>query len=161
MTDPQLATARTYTVLIIDDNPNLLLVVATALRRLGNFQVVTAEDGVAGLQLCGIHHPDCLVIDVRMPGMDGYQVVRTLRGDPATASLPLVILTAMAQDKDRYIGLASGADQYLLKPIKPLDLVAAIQRAIMTSEEERLRRLRDLVASHDDHEPPPAGGAPA
>ncbi len=161
MADPQLAAARTYTVLIIDDNPNLLLVVATALRRLGNFQVLTATDGVAGLQLCDQHHPDCLVIDVRMPGMDGYQVVRTLRGDPATASLPLVILTAMAQDKDRFIGLASGVDQYLLKPIKPLDLVAAIQRAIMTNDEDRLRRLRELAAAREDQEPPPAGGAPA
>ncbi len=161
MADPQLAAARTYTVLIIDDNPNLLLVIATALRRLGNFQVLTATDGVAGLQLCSLHHPDCLVIDVRMPGIDGYQVVRTLRGDPATASLPLVILTAMAQDTDRFIGLASGADHYLLKPIKPLDLVAAIQRAIMTSDADRLRRLRDLAAASDDQEPPPTGGMPA
>lgn len=142
---PRGGSGHAYTVLIIDDNPQLLLVVSTALRRLGNFMVVTAEDGIVGLQRCAESRPDCLVIDVRMPGLDGFQLVRTLRGDPATADLPLVILTAMAQDRDRFRGLASGADQYLLKPIKPLDLVAAIQQAIMTSVAERRGRMQMLA----------------
>jgi CheY-like chemotaxis protein len=141
-----------YTVLIVDDNPQLLLIVSTALHRLGNFTVVTAHDGIDGLTKLYEVQPDCMIIDVRMPGLNGYQLVRTIRGDPATASTPLIMLTAMIQDKDRFAGIAAGADQYVIKPVKPLDLVAAIQRAIFASDEERARHLKAL-ASEDEAKP--------
>jgi len=128
------------TVLIVDDNPQLRDFVADSLAELGGFRVVTAADGDEGLARYYDGRPDCVVIDVRMPGLDGYQLVRALRGDPDSAQTPLVILTAMTQDRERFAGLAVGADQYLLKPVMPLDLVAAIQQAIRLTEEERLRR---------------------
>jgi CheY-like chemotaxis protein len=134
-----------YTVLIVDDNPTLLDLISESLRMIGNYTVVTATNGVEGLERFYEVRPHCMVIDVKMPQLDGYQLVRILRGDPETAATPLVILTAMVQDKDRFQGLASGADQYLLKPTKPRELVEAIQRAIATSADARLEALRRLA----------------
>jgi CheY-like chemotaxis protein len=128
---------RAYTILVVDDNPDLLYLIAESLSMVGSFTVVTATNGIDGLEKCFALHPHCMVIDVKMPGLDGYQLVRVIRGDPATAEMPLVILTAMAQDKDRFAGLAAGADQYLLKPIKPQELVAAIQRAVSADTSSR------------------------
>jgi CheY-like chemotaxis protein len=136
---------QAYTVLVVDDNPELLNLIAESLAMLGNYTVETAANGIEGLEKCLAAHPQCMVIDVKMPGLDGYQLVRAIRGDPATADIPLVILTAMAQDKDRFAGLAAGVDYYLLKPIKPLELVAIIHRAVMTDEETRIQSLRRLA----------------
>lgn len=141
------------TVLIIDDNLQLLDLVAKSLSLVGNYAVITADNGATGLEKFVEHRPDCVVIDVRMPGLDGYQLVRAIRGDPTMATTPLVILTAMAQDRDRYAGLAAGADQYLLKPIEPLTLVAAIQQALLMSDTERQQRLQALAEAPPEDVP--------
>jgi CheY-like chemotaxis protein len=140
-----------YKVLLIDDNVSLLQALAFSLEELGNFDVVSAEDGATGLEKVIETQPHCVVIDVRMPGLDGYQLVQALRGDQETADIPLVMLTAMAQDRDRFTGLAVGADRYLTKPVKPQDLALAIRQAIETSAAERLRRYQQLA----QEEPPP------
>jgi CheY-like chemotaxis protein len=136
---------KPYTVLIVDDNHDLLLLITESLTLLGDYTVVTADNGADGLARAIELHPDCVVIDVRMPGLDGYQLVHALRGDPQTATLPLVILTALTQDHYRFAGLLAGADQYLTKPIKPPELVAAIQESIRQSEAERTDRMRALL----------------
>lgn len=136
---------KRYTVLLVDDNRDLLLLITESLRMLGDYTIVTAENGVEGLHRAIEMRPDCMVIDIKMPGLDGYQLVRALRGDPATASMPLVMLTAMVQDSYRFAGLLAGADQFLTKPIKPLDLVNAIQEAIRLSEADRLGRMQALA----------------
>lgn len=136
-----------HTVLVVDDSADLRALVADSLRKLGNFTVVTAEDGVEGLQRYFEIHPDCVVIDVKMPGLDGYQLVRALRGDPASSATPLVILSAMIQEKDRLAGFISGVDEYLMKPVGPLQLVQTIREVIGRSEMERQRRLQTLL--HD------------
>lgn len=136
------------TVLVVDDNPDLLESVAFALRTLGGFLVETATDGVEGLERAVQLRPDCMVIDVKMPTIDGLQLVRVLRGDPATASIPLIILSALVQENDQAAGMFSGADEYLTKPTKPQVLIAAIRRVMALGEEERLRRLR-LLAEED------------
>ncbi|HEV7129666.1 MAG TPA: response regulator [Ktedonobacterales bacterium] len=143
-----------YTVLIVDDNPELLTLITESLTLLGDYTVLTAEDGALGLERAVELRPDCLVIDIKMPGLDGYQLVRAVRGDPATASIPLVMLTALPQEKYRLAGLLVGADQHLTKPTKPADLVAAIQAAIDLSVAERARRMDGLAreASEDPHE---------
>ncbi len=143
------AAGGTHTVLIVDDNPELLEFITDALRELGDYTVVTAGDGVEALHCFEAARPDCLVIDVRMPRLNGYQLVRALRGDPASASTPLIMLSAMAQDRDQLAGLLAGADQYLLKPVDPLALVEAIARAIRLGEEERAARMLRL-ADEDD-----------
>ncbi len=138
------------TLLIVDDDRDLLPSLETMLETLTDFTVVTAEDGAIGLERFYEVRPQCVIIDVKMPELDGYQLVRALRGDPETAETPLIILTAMAQDRNRLAGLVSGVDQYLVKPVTPRDLLAAIQKALQTTQEERLRRLRRLVET----EPP-------
>src|SRR5215475_8795876 len=117
-------------ILLVDDNVGLLEALSTSIEALSAFKVVCAADGIEGLEKCLDLQPACVVIDVKMPGLTGIQLVQALRGDPQTSSIPLVILTALAKDKDQFLGLAAGADQYLIKPIKSPELVAAIHRSI-------------------------------
>lgn len=132
-------------VLIVEDNADLRDLLLLALPRLGPFQVFGASDGVSGLERCLELRPHCMVIDIMMPALNGYQLVRALRGDPETAHIPLIILTALAQQKDQFAGLAAGADQYLIKPATPQKLVAAIQQALTISEEERFQSWQKLL----------------
>jgi CheY-like chemotaxis protein len=148
------ATSQPLTILLVDDNPNLLKLMRLGLPDLGNFTVETAEDGIEGLTKCLTLHPDCMVIDVMMPGLDGYQLVRALRGDPETASTPLILLTARVQDKDQFVGLASGADRYLCKPVMPSELSVAIAEAVQVSAAERTKNaatLADKPIEENDH----------
>ncbi|MFI5273114.1 MAG: response regulator [Ktedonobacterales bacterium] len=137
----------TPTVLVVDDNAELRELVAESLRKLGGFAVVTAEDGVEGLQRYFDIRPDCVVIDVKMPRLDGYQLIRALRGDPDSSATPLVILSAMVQQADRLAGYLSGVDEYLVKPVSPLDLVRTIGQVISRSAEERRARLETLLGT--------------
>ncbi len=133
------------TVLIVEDNPDLLDLLLMSLPRLGPFKVVGVPDGISGLEKFYELRPQCVVIDVKMPGLDGYQLVRALRGDQETASTPLIILTALAQQKEQFAGLAAGADLYLIKPVTPQDLVAAIRQVITLNQADRLQRLEALL----------------
>jgi two-component system, OmpR family, alkaline phosphatase synthesis response regulator PhoP len=139
-----------YSILLIDDNVELLDLVAQSLRILGGYTTTTATDGLIGLELASTTAPDCIVVDVMMPELNGYQLVRSLRGDPATASIPLVILTAVPQDQGNFTGMAAGADYYITKPVTISDLVAAIQHAIATSNVDRAARLRQLASDEGD-----------
>jgi len=136
---------KRQTILVVDDNHDLLTLITESLNLLGDFTVETADNGADGLARAVELRPDCVIVDVRMPGIDGYQLIHALRGDPETAALPLVILTALTQDRYYVAGLLSGADQYLTKPIKPPDLVAAIQESIHLSEADRRGRLQALL----------------
>lgn len=134
-----------YKVLVVDDNADLRALVAESLRKLGGFTVMTAENGVEGLERFFEEQPDCVVIDVKMPGLDGYQLVRALRGDSASSATPLVILSAMVQDKDRLGGFLSGVDEYLVKPVSPPDLVHTIRQVMGRTDKERRQRLQALL----------------
>jgi CheY-like chemotaxis protein len=136
-------------VLIVDDDRRLLQLLSDGLELLGHFHVVCAENGIEGLEQFFAVRPDCVVIDVVMPGMDGYQLVKVLRGDPASAATPLVLLTALAMEKNRFTGLASGADHYLVKPVTPREVVNAVQQAIMISEAERTQHLYTLITESE------------
>jgi CheY-like chemotaxis protein len=135
---------RATTVLVVDDNPTLCALVADILTKLRSYRVVTAEDGARGLERYFEEHPACVVVDVNMPNVNGYQLIRALRGDAQSRGTPLVILSAMVQEKDQLAGMLSGADEYLLKPVSALDLVQTIDRVIARSDEERQRRLDAL-----------------
>lgn len=134
-------------VLLIDDDPILLLTLSEGLDLLGGFEVLTAKDGASGLERFFTGRPDCVVVDVRMPGLNGYQFVRALRGDPETAQTPVVVLSALVQDREQVAGLLSGADAYLIKPVRLADLVRAIDRAVHLTPEERLLAGQNLLDS--------------
>jgi len=132
-------------VLLVDDNITLLQTLQLALEVLGPFTVACASNGIEGLERYFEVLPHCVVIDVKMPGLDGYQLVRALRGDPASADTPLIILSALGREKEQLAGLLSGADMYLIKPVPPQELVAAIQRAVALSTSDRQQRQLRLL----------------
>jgi two-component system, sensor histidine kinase and response regulator len=140
-----MSTSKNIVVLIVDDNPELLNVFVEGLPLVGEYRVFTAPDGTKGLELYYTHRPDCVVIDVRMPEMNGYQLARALRGDPETAETPLIILTALPQDQAEFASLAAGCDQFLVKPVIPRELAAAIQMALSIQTEERAQRYMRLA----------------
>lgn len=132
-------------VLVVDDDPALLTALTDGLELVGGYEVISACDGATGLERFFTAQPDCVVVDVRMPGLNGYQFVRALRGDPETAQTPIIVLSALVQDREQLAGLLTGADAYLTKPVKIVDLVLTIDKAVRLTAEERARRARDLA----------------
>ena len=132
-------------VLVIDDTATIVAFVRHALQRFGYTNIITASNGIEGLEAFYRERPDCVIVDVRMPGLDGYQVVRAIRGDMSTANTPLVILSALQADDHRLLGLLSGVDEYLPKPFKPSELAAALERVMSITPEERARRMKRLA----------------
>jgi DNA-binding response OmpR family regulator len=133
------------TVLIVDDNTELLGILADGLTMIGSFNVLTAQDGLQGLELCLAQRPDCMVIDVKMPEINGYQLVRLLRGDPQTAEIPLILLTALAQSYERSVGIGAGTDRYLVKPVTPRELAKVLREVVAISQHERQMRYQRFV----------------
>ncbi len=134
-------------VLVIDDNPTIVELIKYAVNLQGTYNVVVAYDGVQGLERVYSEQPDCVIIDVKMPRMDGYQLARCLRGDPRTLNIPLIILSAMTREQDQMTGFLSGVDEYLTKPFKPSELNATIERVIRLTPADRQRRIDRLVQS--------------
>lgn len=137
-------------VLVIDDNPTIVELIKYAVNLQGTYNVVVAYDGVQGLEQVYLERPDCIIIDVKMPRMDGYQLVRCLRGDTSTADTPLIILSAMTREEDQMTGFLSGVDEYLTKPFKPVALNAAIERVLRLTPADRQRRIDLLVQTQSD-----------
>jgi DNA-binding response OmpR family regulator len=137
-------------VLVIDDNPTIVELIKYAVNLQGTYQVLVAYDGVQGLETVYTEHPDCVIIDVKMPRMDGYQLVRCLRGDARTADTPMIILSAMTREQDQMTGLLSGVDEYLTKPFKPNALNAAIERVLRLTPAERQRRMDHLLRTQSE-----------
>jgi len=114
-------------VLVCDDERHIVRLIQVNLERQG-YQVVTAFDGKEGLEKVRSEKPDLCVLDVMMPYMDGFEVLKSIRRDPATEQLPVIMLTAKAQDKDVFEGYHYGADMYLTKPFNPMELVTFVKR---------------------------------
>lgn len=112
-------------LLVVDDEPNLLLAVAAVLRDEG-FDVTTVRSGREALVSVAQSAPDLIVSDVRMPGMDGFELARRLRATANFALIPIVFLTAKDETEDRVEGFRAGVDVYLTKPFEPDELVAVI-----------------------------------
>jgi DNA-binding response OmpR family regulator len=137
-------------VLVVDDDPSLLAALTDGLELIGGYEVVAASDGATGLERFFEMAPDCVVVDVRMPGLNGYQFVRALRGDRSTAEAPIIMLSALVQDHEQLAGLLTGADAYLTKPVKIVDLVQTIDGAVHMSAEERSQRAMRLSSSEPE-----------
>ncbi len=139
-------------VLVIDDNPTIVELIKYAVNLQGAYDVVVAYDGVQGLERVYAEQPDCVIIDVKMPRLDGYQLARCLRGDPRTLNVPLIILSAMTREQDQMTGYLSGVDEYLTKPFKPSALNAAIERVIRLTPADRQQRIDKLVQTQAERE---------
>jgi DNA-binding response OmpR family regulator len=132
-------------VLVIDDSHTVIEMVRHAVEMQGKYAVVVAYDGVQGLEQYYRERPDCVIVDVMMPRMDGYQFVRCLRGDRGSSQTGLIILTALATADKQLTGILSGADEYLTKPFKPNALYSAIERVLAVTPEQREQRLIQLA----------------
>lgn len=130
-------------ILVVDDERHIVRLVEVNLVRAG-YEVVTAFDGVEALDAVKEHKPDMLVLDVMMPRMDGFEVLKHLQADPGYQNIPVIMLTAKAQDADIFKGWQSGVSSYLTKPFNPKELLVFVER---------------IFQSMDDT-PPPGGAGP-
>lgn len=112
-------------ILVVDDDARNLRLAVTVLEQAGH-EVLRAEGGVEGIEAAHVHAPDLVLMDVQMPGMDGITVLRRLRGDPRTAALRVVALTALAMKGDAERLLVEGFDGYLEKPIRYKEFLASV-----------------------------------
>ncbi len=119
-------------VLIVEDEPDIRDLLVFHLEREG-FQVAKARTGAEALRLLAHTPPDLLLLDLMLPEIDGLEVCRRLRRDPATASLPIVMLTAKGEEVDRILGLELGADDYIVKPFSPKEVVARVRAVLRRS----------------------------
>jgi len=130
-------------ILIVDDVPENLAVLGELLQHEG-YQVQVANGGAVALRLAaGPPQPDLILLDVTMPGMDGYEVLRRLRADPLTAALPVLFLTARGDPGDEEYGLLQGAEDYLTKPIRPALVLARVRNQLQA------KRARDVLADQN------------
>ncbi|MGZ8692229.1 MAG: response regulator transcription factor [Gaiellaceae bacterium] len=113
-------------VLVADDEEDIRTLVAFRLKRAG-YEVITAADGAAALTLATSRLPDLVVLDMMMPKATGLEVTRSLRGQDTTKDIPVILLTARAQEADVASGFEAGADEYVKKPFSPKALVLRIQ----------------------------------
>src|SRR5207249_6786948 len=130
------------TILIVEDEKDVVDLLALSLRKTGGFVVSTASDGVAGLNKARKEKPDFIILDLMLPKMAGLEVCRILKSDAASRQIPILMLTAKAEEIDRIVGLEFGADDYVTKPFSPREVIlrikAILRRAEGGAEEERL-----------------------
>jgi DNA-binding response OmpR family regulator len=117
-------------ILVIEDEANIVQLIRLYLEQ-ANFTVITASDGVAGLELHAREHPDLVILDLMLPAMDGMEVCRRIRSWAAT---PILMLTARQGEEDRIAGLELGADDYLVKPFSPRELVSRVKASLRRSQ---------------------------
>ncbi|NYS61340.1 response regulator transcription factor [Vreelandella salicampi] len=113
-------------VLVVDDEPNIVLSLEFLMEQAG-FQVTTAEDGEQALESVKNAQPDLILLDISLPGISGFDVLEQLRGQPDTASLPIIMLTAHGREVEREKGMALGADDYITKPFSTQTLVEKVK----------------------------------
>jgi len=116
-------------IVIAEDEPDMLALIASTLRQAG-YSPLTAEDGPRALSLARETMPSLIVLDLMLPGISGLEVCRALRGDPATARIPILMLTARAEEVDRIVGLELGADDYVTKPFSPRELALRVKNIL-------------------------------
>ena len=129
-------------ILIVDDEPEAVELIEFNIKQAG-FDVLTASDGAEALKKARSALPNLIVLDLMLPEIDGLEVCKMLRRDPATAAIPIVMVTAKAAEIDRILGLELGADDYLTKPFSPRELVLRIKNI--------LQRGRTTAEAPDTH----------
>ena len=116
-----------YKILVVDDEPTIVRLMEFILARQGH-EMIVAVNGEEALEKIKSQHPDLVLLDIMMPRIDGYEVAQRLRADPATAELPIIMLSAKAQDEDIRKGVEVGVDEYITKPFTPDHLVQVVAK---------------------------------
>ena len=143
-------------ILVVDDDKQIARLIRSYLEQAG-FQVTVAHDGAAALHAIRREKPDLVVLDLMLPDRDGWDVTRTVRGDPALAAMPIIMVTARVEDTDRIVGLELGADDYVAKPFNPREIVARVRAVLRRTSgavaaPARLLQAGALVLDPDQHE---------
>lgn len=121
-------------ILVVDDESDALEIITYKLKEAG-YLPLTAGDGVRALALVREERPALVVLDLMLPQMDGLEVCRIMRRDPATAAIPIIMLTARAAEMDRIVGLELGADDYVTKPFSPRELILRIKKVLARNQQ--------------------------
>ncbi|MBP7558921.1 MAG: response regulator [Armatimonadetes bacterium] len=124
-------------VLVVDDAKPIVMVIDTNLR-LAGYDVLTAYNGREALQAIREHRPDCVILDIMMPEMSGWEVLEEVRADPEIAKTQIMMLTALGDDSDISRGYELGVDMYLTKPFEPDELIEFVERVLEIGREEGL-----------------------
>jgi phosphate regulon transcriptional regulator PhoB len=135
-------------ILIVEDEGDILEVITYNLTKAG-YVAVSASDGISGLSLAHAQKPRLIILDLMLPEMDGLEVCRKIKGDPALRHIPIIMLTAKSEEVDKIVGLELGADDYMTKPFSPRELVARVKAVLRRSgarpaEEGETIEVRDL-----------------
>ena len=142
-------------ILVVDDEADVLDMLVINLRAAG-FLVVAVEDGASALAKASSESPALIILDLMLPGMSGLEICKVLKGDSATRHIPIIMLTAKAEEVDKIVGLELGADDYVTKPFSPRELMLRINRSLRRGKEkapsvEKLT-IGELVLDHTRHE---------
>lgn len=122
-------------ILIVDDEKDIVKMLDYNLKKDG-FRAVSCQDGEEALDLAVREHPDLIILDLMLPGVDGLEVCKTLKKENKTAAIPVIMLTAKAQEADKILGLELGADDYITKPFSPRELVARVKAVLRRVHEK-------------------------
>ena len=122
-------------ILIVEDEKDIIKMLEYNLKKEG-FRILSVQDGEDALDSANKERPDLIILDLMLPGMDGLEVCRNLKGDTKTASIPLIMLTAKSQESDKVVGLELGADDYMTKPFSPRELIARIKAVLRRVKEK-------------------------
>ncbi len=147
------------TVLVVDDEKDLLDLVRYHLEKSG-LTCLEARDGETALQVAKDRLPDLIVLDLMLPGLDGLEVCRKLRKEPKTANVAIIMLTAKAEEVDRIVGLEMGADDYMVKPFSPRELVARIKAVLRRGQGQdspTVKKVGELEVDEGKHQVTVAG----
>lgn len=129
-------------VLVVDDENDVLMLCRVNLEYEG-YEVIEAHSGREALERVSQEGPDLILLDVMMAGMDGWQVLKELKGDPETKDIPVVMLTAKVTERDQITGLSGGATDYITKPFNPVALSKSVREALDPEGAERLEERRE------------------
>jgi phosphate regulon transcriptional regulator PhoB len=129
-------------ILITDDEKDIVELISYNLAKEG-FSIIKAYDGEAALRLVKLQKPDLLILDLMLPRMSGIDVCKTIRNNPDTANLPIIMLTAKADETDKIVGLEIGADDYITKPFSVRELVARVRAIVRRLHDENKQQLKE------------------
>lgn len=123
-------------IIVIEDEERIVTMIATSIGKEG-FSVKSAHNGVLGLRMVKDEVPDLVILDLMLPELDGFEVCKNIRMDRRTASIPIIILTAKAEEYDRILGLELGADDYITKPFSPRELLARVRAVLRRADRKK------------------------